>query len=108
MLALLQWPLAASACALATMVQAWLLVGDDILAALRRSLTALRLPRWLVVLLFGLALVVLLASSSLGHGWAATTLQLLRNQQTLISDCPRSRSPCWPWWSPCASFRLSA
>lgn len=86
MLALLQWPLAASACALATMVQAWLLVGDDILAALRRSLTALRLPRWLVVLLFGLALVVLLASSSLGHGWAATTLQLLRNQQTLISD----------------------
>lgn len=83
---LVHWPLAAAACALATMAQAWLLVGDDLWAGLRLRAAQLRLPRWLVVLLFGLALLVLLASSSLGRGWGSAALQQLASQQTLISD----------------------
>lgn len=83
---LLHWPLAAAACALATMVQAWLLVGDELWAGLRRQSVQLRLPRWVVLVLFGLALLTLLISTNPGHDWGAAALQQLISNQTLISD----------------------
>ncbi|MEB3331832.1 MAG: hypothetical protein VKI83_05015 [Synechococcaceae cyanobacterium] len=45
-LTLSQWHLAAAALALVTMVQAWLLVGDDVWSGLRRRASLLRLPSW--------------------------------------------------------------
>ena len=85
-LTLLQWHLAAAAFALVTMVQAWLLVGDELWSGLRRRSAQLRLPSWLVVLLFALALVVLLASSSLVRQWGTGLIQLLVSNETLLSD----------------------
>lgn len=83
---LLQWPLAAAACALATMVQAWLLAGDDLWAGLRRRMAALHLPLWLVAVLFVLALLALLSSNTVVRSWGDAALKQLVAHETLLSD----------------------
>lgn len=85
-LTLVQWHLAAAACALATMVQAWWLVGDDLWSSLRRRAVQLRLPRTLVLVLFVLALLMLLFSSPLVRSWGSEAVQQLVAHETLLSD----------------------
>ena len=81
----LNWPLAAAAAALATLVQAILLLNLNGLAALRAWLQQPWLPRWLVVLL-ALAAVVVLLSSGVGPGWLQLLPRWLESQQALLSD----------------------
>ena len=83
---LAQWPLAAAACALATMVQAWLLVGDDLVSSLSRRSAHLHVPRTLVTVLFGLACLVLVSSNPWVRTWEGGLLRQLVVHQSLLSD----------------------
>ena len=85
-LLLVGWPLAAAACALATMAQASSMLGSDVIRQLSQLLQIKRLPAWFVALLFALGLWVLMRSSGLGALWLDPLVARVLAQQSLISD----------------------